>query len=211
MRGRGSDLIMLNPQGPEPSLVDGVDPAPKPTRRSFTAEYREGVVVEYEAAPHGKKSAVLRREGIHQTQVAEWARARDAAAGEPYRRDRKPRSKHSSAHISHFLLAKILRQRQGRKPLRREEWCIRRDRKRQRSGRREAPSTRGRWCFGIRTRSCSFPRHPATTYACIVYLLLSVMPPLCTGRTSTPPVRVRTAGFKRAIATAAVRSRASTT
>ena len=41
---------------------------------------------------------MLRREGIHQTQVAEWARARDAAAaGEPYRRDRKPRSKDSSA------------------------------------------------------------------------------------------------------------------
>jgi hypothetical protein len=51
------------------------------------------VVAEYEAAPHGEKSAVLRREGIYQTQVAEWARARDAAAqGRRYRRDRTPRS-----------------------------------------------------------------------------------------------------------------------
>src|SRR5680860_1484214 len=29
---------MLNPQAPEPSISDGVDPAPRPTRRSFTAE-----------------------------------------------------------------------------------------------------------------------------------------------------------------------------
>ena len=89
---------MLNPQAAELSRSDGVDPAPKPTRRSFTAEYRAKVLAEYEAAPHGEKSAVLRREGIHQTQVAEWAKARDAAAeGRPYRRDRKPRSKESSS------------------------------------------------------------------------------------------------------------------
>jgi transposase-like protein len=84
---------MLNPSAREPSQVHHVDPAPKPERRSFTAEYRASVVAEYEAAPHGEKSAVLRREGIYQTQVAEWARARDAAAqGRPYRRDRTPRS-----------------------------------------------------------------------------------------------------------------------
>ena len=44
-----------------------------------------------------EKPAVLRREGIYQTQVAEWAKARDAAAaGVSYRRDRNPRSKGSS-------------------------------------------------------------------------------------------------------------------
>jgi hypothetical protein len=58
---------MLNPQALEPSISGGVDPAPKPTRRSFTAEYRARVVAEYEAAEHGEKSAVLRREGIYQT------------------------------------------------------------------------------------------------------------------------------------------------
>lgn len=89
---------MLENQGAQVSSEHGVDPAPKPSRRSFTAEYRASVLVEYEAAPHGEKSAVLRREGLHQTQVAEWARARDAAAaGISYRRDRKPRSKDSSA------------------------------------------------------------------------------------------------------------------
>lgn len=76
----------------------GVDPAPKPVRRTYTAEYRARVLAEYEAAPHGEKSAVLRREGIYQTLVAEWAKARDAAAaGQTYRRERKSRSKDSSA------------------------------------------------------------------------------------------------------------------
>lgn len=75
-----------------------VDPAPKPVRRTYTAEYKARVLAEYEAAPHGEKSAVLRREGIYQTLLAEWAKARDAAAeGRTYRRERKHRSANSSA------------------------------------------------------------------------------------------------------------------
>lgn len=98
MRGQGSDVIMVNSQASEPSSVVGVDPAAKPTRRSFTAEYRATVLAEYEAAAYGEKSAVLRREGLYQTQVAEWAKARDAAAaGTSYRRERKPKSKQSVA------------------------------------------------------------------------------------------------------------------
>lgn len=62
---------------------ESVDPAPRPTRRSFTVEYKAAVVAEYEAAPHGEKSAVLRREGLFHSHVQEWSRARDAgvAAG----------------------------------------------------------------------------------------------------------------------------------
>jgi transposase len=59
-----------------------VDPAPRPVRRSFTAEYRAQVVAEYEAAPYGEKSAVLRREGLYQSQIRDWAYARDALARE---------------------------------------------------------------------------------------------------------------------------------
>jgi len=55
-----------------------IDPAARPVRRSFTAEYRARVVAEYEAAPHGQKAAVLRREGLYQSQIREWAAARDA-------------------------------------------------------------------------------------------------------------------------------------
>jgi len=56
------------------------DPALRPTRRSFTAGYKLAVVAEYEKAPHGEKSAVLRREGLHHSHIKEWARARDAGA-----------------------------------------------------------------------------------------------------------------------------------
>lgn len=63
------------------------DPAARPVRRSFTAEYRARVLAEYEAAPHGEKNAVLRREGLYQSQVSEWAAARDAlSAGQEYSR-----------------------------------------------------------------------------------------------------------------------------
>jgi transposase-like protein len=56
------------------------DPASKPVRRSFTAEYRARVVAEYAAAPHGAKAGVLRREGLYQSQVREWRAERDALA-----------------------------------------------------------------------------------------------------------------------------------
>ena len=86
---------MLEESGPP---APHIDPAQKPVRRTYPAEYRARVLAEYEAAPRGSKSAVLRREGIYQTLVAEWAKARDAeAAGTTYRRDRAPRSKESSA------------------------------------------------------------------------------------------------------------------
>ena len=91
MIGRGTDVIMVEESGlPAPS----VDSAARPVRRRYPAEYRARVLAKYEAAPHGEKSAVLRREGIYQTLVAEWAKARDAQAlGQTYRRVRKPRSK----------------------------------------------------------------------------------------------------------------------
>src|SRR5665647_2173176 len=54
------------------------DPAARPVRRSFTAAYRARVVAEYEAAPRGSKAAVLRREGLYQSQIREWTIARDA-------------------------------------------------------------------------------------------------------------------------------------
>jgi transposase len=67
----------------QPSVQNGsgpVDPAPRPARRSFTAEYKAKVVAEYEAAPHGEKSAVLRREGLFHSHVQEWTRARNTSA-----------------------------------------------------------------------------------------------------------------------------------
>jgi transposase-like protein len=74
-----SNISVLPGAGEESGVGDVVpDPAARPVRRSFTAEYRARVVAEYEAAPRGSKAAVLRREGLYQSQIREWTIARDA-------------------------------------------------------------------------------------------------------------------------------------
>jgi transposase len=69
-----------HPSEEQGSAADVLNPAPNPVRRSFTAEYRARVVAEYEAAPHGEKAGVLRREGLYQSQVREWRAERDTRA-----------------------------------------------------------------------------------------------------------------------------------
>jgi transposase len=54
------------------------DPAPRPSRRVFSPEYKLAIVTEYENAPNGDKGAILRREGLYSSHVIEWTRARDA-------------------------------------------------------------------------------------------------------------------------------------
>jgi transposase-like protein len=76
----GDAYVSSNKQTPETNGSGPVNPAPRPARRSFTAEYKAAVVAEYEAAAHGEKSAVLRREGLFHSHVQEWTRARNAAA-----------------------------------------------------------------------------------------------------------------------------------
>lgn len=65
---------------PTPPPDEPIDPAPKATRRTFTTEYRNKIIDEYRAAPFGEKSAVLRREGLYQSQLREWSAARENAA-----------------------------------------------------------------------------------------------------------------------------------
>ena len=51
----------------------------KPRRRTFTAEYKLRIVEEHDAcAGDGDKGALLRREGLYSSHIAEWRRARDA-------------------------------------------------------------------------------------------------------------------------------------
>ena len=56
------------------------DPAPRPTRRVFSPEYKLAMVAEYENTANGEKGAVLRREGLYSSHIIEWTRARDAGA-----------------------------------------------------------------------------------------------------------------------------------
>jgi transposase len=63
-------------------VMDESDPAARPRRRSFSAEYKEGILVEYDALPPGstERGALLRREGLYTSHIAEWRKARDAGA-----------------------------------------------------------------------------------------------------------------------------------
>ena len=61
---------------------DDIDPAAKPTRRSFTAEYKAEILAEYDTWPKGseERGAILRREGLYSSHIVDWRRARDAGA-----------------------------------------------------------------------------------------------------------------------------------
>jgi transposase-like protein len=57
------------------------DPAAKPTRRRFSAEYKLAVLDEYERLTDpDAKGALLRREGLYSSHIVEWRRARDVGA-----------------------------------------------------------------------------------------------------------------------------------
>src|SRR5262245_4630607 len=47
-------------------------------RRTFTAAYKLRMVEEYDAAEHGEKGALLRREGLYESSIQLWRRQRDA-------------------------------------------------------------------------------------------------------------------------------------
>jgi len=53
----------------------------RPVRRTFSAEYKLGILAEYEDPNEdGSKGAILRREGLYSSHITEWRRARDAGA-----------------------------------------------------------------------------------------------------------------------------------
>ncbi|MFG2091944.1 transposase [Spirillospora sp. NPDC048824] len=52
--------------------------AGRPKRRTFSAAYKLRMVEEYEAAEHGDKGALLRREGLYESSIQLWRRQRDA-------------------------------------------------------------------------------------------------------------------------------------
>ncbi len=76
---------------------DDIDPAARPKRRSFTAEYKAEILAEYDAYPKGseERGAIVRREGLYSSHLAEWRKAADAGAREglarqsPKRRSRE--------------------------------------------------------------------------------------------------------------------------
>ena len=63
-------------------VVGELDPAARPRRRTFTAEYKAGILEEYDALAAGspERGGLLRREGLYTSHIAEWRKARDAGS-----------------------------------------------------------------------------------------------------------------------------------
>jgi len=77
-----------------PVTQETVQVVAKPRRRTYTAEYKRGILKEADActAP-GTIGALLRREGLYSSLLVEWRRARgrgELAALTPKQRGRKP-------------------------------------------------------------------------------------------------------------------------
>ena len=74
-------------------VVDEPDPAARPRRRSFTAEYKARILDEYDALPIGtsERGALLRREGLYSSHLAEWRRVREVGARDALAPRAKPR------------------------------------------------------------------------------------------------------------------------
>jgi transposase len=74
-------------------VVDEPDPAARPRRRTFTAEYKGRVLDEYDALPAGspERGSLLRREGLYTSHIAEWRKARDTGARDGLVPKRKPK------------------------------------------------------------------------------------------------------------------------
>lgn len=75
----------------ELALRAGARSGPRPRRRTFTNEYKLGVLAEYEGLSEpGAKTSLLRREGLHTSHLVAWRRNREAGAltpsGPPQRR-----------------------------------------------------------------------------------------------------------------------------
>jgi transposase len=75
------------------------DPAAKPTRRRFSAEYKLAILDEYERLTDpGAKGALLRREGLYSSHIVEWRRARDVGAVKELAPKARP-VKHSTEQV----------------------------------------------------------------------------------------------------------------
>lgn len=72
---------------------DDIDPAARPTRRTFTADYKAEILAEYDAWPKGsgERGAILRREGLYSSHISEWRKQATAGAREGLARKSKKR------------------------------------------------------------------------------------------------------------------------
>lgn len=75
-----------DPDVPDPEVPE------RATRRRFTAEYKAKILAEYEDASTAERGALLRREGLYSSHLAEWRKAAGRGAFDaltPKKRGRK--------------------------------------------------------------------------------------------------------------------------
>ena len=68
--------------------------AERAVRRQFRAEYKVGILAQYEKASRSERGALLRREGLYGSHIDAWRKQGDAgvlAALAPTKRGRKPK------------------------------------------------------------------------------------------------------------------------
>lgn len=72
---------------------DDFDPSARPTRRTFSAEYKAEILAEYDTWPKGseERGAILRREGLYSSHISEWRKQAEAGAREGLARRSKQR------------------------------------------------------------------------------------------------------------------------
>jgi transposase len=93
----------------------GVQEVPDPqvperaTRRTFTAKYKLEVLAEYEAADRAGKGALLRREGLYTSLIAEWRKQRDRGALAALSATRGPKPADATARENERLRAENAR------------------------------------------------------------------------------------------------------
>jgi len=72
---------------------DDIDSAARPTRRTFSAEYKAEILAEYDSHRKGseERGAILRREGLYSSHISEWRKQAEAGAREGLARKSKKR------------------------------------------------------------------------------------------------------------------------
>ena len=95
---------VLNGRAHDGGVADS-DPAARPRRRVFSAEYKLSVLAEYDAAPDGEKGSILRREALYSSHLTEWRKARAAGS----LRALESRSRQAKRHPAEVELEKLRR------------------------------------------------------------------------------------------------------
>lgn len=77
-----ADLSSAGPEGAASGTAGPASARPgHATRRVFSVAYKLRIVNEYDAlTEHGARGALLRREGLYQSHIEKWRRARDRGA-----------------------------------------------------------------------------------------------------------------------------------